>query len=251
MMDYKFLKLGAVSVTLSLLQACSIMGVGEEPPECGVDKSGVDCVSAREVFAATDTYQSLEGMTAEEVKIEAAKNDPSSVTKNKGVKGGDVDFERLERSKQNQPLSPEDRARVYGNFQDERLNLPSADPLAVRSTPDILRVTIAPYVDESDNLHMPNQFYVEVEKRKWIIGDKASMNANRITPTAVRALSRSATDSKQSNPNDSGGFGVRSRQPINENDFIPNNTGNVNGLMNKQINKQNSLLPPASATIVK
>lgn len=245
-MKNKF-KLAVIVSSISLLQACSVLGVGEEPPECGVDKEGVDCVSAREVFAATDTYQSLEGMTAEEVKQEAARNDPSSVTTYKGQKALDIDNERLERSKQNQPLSPEDRARIYGKFQDERLNLPSADPLAVRSTPDILRITVAPYVDESDNLHMPNQFYVEVEKRKWIIGDKASMGVNSLAPTNVRALSVSATNANQSKPSNGSGFGVNTRQPISPNNLVPMPSGDVEGFMNQQITGQESATPPANA----
>ncbi|MEF1336376.1 TraV family lipoprotein [Vibrio rotiferianus] len=228
----KLLKLAAIIGSLSLLGGCSAFNVGEEPPECGVGATGIDCVSAREVWAATDTYSNLEGMTAAQVRNEAARNDPNSASYSAGhtaVKD-DCDDDECETTKvksdpwehntaANKPLSTKDRSAAYGRYQEERLHLPSADPLAVRSTPDILRITIAPYQNENDVLVMPVQYFAEVEKRKWIIGDKASTGIGTRTPAAVRALSRSATMASQSTPSNTGGMGVSTRQPAQEFNF--------------------------------
>lgn len=224
----KLLKLAAIIGSLSLLGGCSAFNVGEEPPECGVGAEGIDCVSAREVWAATDTYSNLEGMTAAQVRNEAARNDPSAA--NYSVGQTDCDDDECKASKAstnpwehnttaNKPLSTKDRAAAYGRYQEERLHLPSADPLAVRSTPDILRITIAPYQNENDVLVMPVQYFAEVEKRKWIIGEKASTGIGTRTPTAVRALSRSATMASQSATSNTGGMGVSTRQPAQEFNF--------------------------------
>ena len=228
----KLLKLAAIIGSLSLLGGCSAFNVGEQPPECGVESSGIDCVSAREVWAATDTYSNLEGMTAAQVRNEAARNDPNSASYSAGqaVSKVDCDDDECKTTKvssnpwehnttANKPLSAKDRSAAYGRFQEERLHLPSADPLAVRSTPDILRITIAPYQNENDVLVMPVQYFAEVEKRKWIIGEKASTNIGTRTPTAVRALSRSATIASQAGTSDVGGMGVSSRQSAKEFNF--------------------------------
>lgn len=226
----KLLKLASIIGSLSLLGGCSVFSVGEAPPDCGVEASGIDCVSAREVWSATDTYSNLEGMTAAQVRNEAARNDPSTTRYSVGKSSENEDCDDCETSEAktapwehntsaNKPLSAEERAAAYGRYHEERLHLPSADPLAVRSTPDILRITIAPYQNEKDVLVMPVQYFTEVEKRKWIIGEKASTGVGTRTPAAVRALSRSATLATQSATSNMGGMGVSSRQAPKEFNF--------------------------------
>lgn len=210
------------SFVMLVLSGCGSIGIGDEPEDCGEGKAGVGCVSARQIISATNTHTNLEGMTTEEVKKVAYENDPSSY-KNVNVpsaapeKKADKNQEPAQPA--NQPLSAAERSAAYGRFQEERLHLPSPDPLAVRNTPDILRVTFAPYIDENDRLNMPSQAFIEVEKRQWIIGEKASSKVYSRTPTAVRALSVSASQAAQSKPKDGGGMGVETRQPQNEYNF--------------------------------
>jgi len=203
----------SVIVAAAVLGGCSVFSIGEAPPECAVDGGGVDCVSTREVWAATDTYSNLEGMTAKQVKEEAQRNDPNvSAYKSQGNQATSDSTAKTQVTKQTTaPLSVEQRSAAYGRFQEERLQLPSADPLAVREAPQILRVTVAPYVNSNDSLVMPVQVFAEVEKRTWTIGEKASQNVNTRTPTAVRALSASASQASQDIPQDTGGLGVEAR----------------------------------------
>ncbi|WP_160295741.1 TraV family lipoprotein [Photobacterium angustum] len=202
------------------MSGCSVISIGEEPPECAVGATGVDCVSAREVWAATDTLDSLEGMTAEQVRQEAMRNDPSSVS----VQSGN-NIPRAS-SAVSPPPSASERAEAFGRFQEERLHMPSPDPLAVREAPGILRVTIAPYHNELDHLVMPTQLFAEVETRKWTVGKKAYTNTNRISPTAVRAKSVSTSQLNKDQPNDTSGLGIKTREQPKEYDFegvIPQN----------------------------
>ncbi|MEZ8733712.1 TraV family lipoprotein [Vibrio sp. 10N.239.312.D08] len=216
-------KLTMAITTTAVLGGCSAFQIGEEPPECSVDSHyGVECVTAREVWAATDTHANLEGMTASEVRREAAKNDPSRVNNPTSTAGANADLyrnnEQLDKAV-NVPDSPQKRAEAYGRFQEERLHLPSPDPLAVREAPGILRVTVASYVDESDRLNFPPQVFAEVEKRTWTIGTKANENTNRVTPTSVRATSRSITNTGLNQPTDNSGMGVQTRPKAQEFNF--------------------------------
>ncbi len=208
-------KLTLTLVASTVLGGCSAFQIGEEPPVCSVDAEyGVECVTAREVWAATDTHANLEGMTAQEVRREAEKNDPARLRNPSSAASNQSSLyrnnEQLEQQV-NAPESPEVRAAAYGRFQEERLHLPSPDPLAVREAPGILRVTVASYVDEKDRLNFPPQVFAEVEKRTWTIGTKANQNTNRITPTSVRATSRSVTQTGLNQPVDNGGMGVSKR----------------------------------------
>ncbi|MDA0152466.1 TraV family lipoprotein [Vibrio sp. Makdt] len=227
----KLTKLTIALAATTVLGGCSAFQIGEEPPECSVDgQYGVECVTAREVWAATDTHANLEGMTAAEVRREAEKNDPARLRSSTSQQGDSSSLysnnEQLEQPV-NEPASAEERAAAYGRFQEERLHLPSPDPLAVREAPGILRVTVASYVDESDRLNFPPQVFAEVEKRTWTIGTKANENTNRITPTSVRATSRSITNTGLDTPDDNSGMGVKTRPNPKEYDFegiIPNET---------------------------
>ena len=66
--------------------------------------------------------------------------------------------------------------------------------------------------------------FAEVEKRTWTIGTKANENTNRITPTSVRATSRSITNTGLNQPTDNSGMGVQTRpnaQEFNLEGIIP------------------------------
>ncbi|AZL83393.1 hypothetical protein EIJ81_00570 (plasmid) [Aliivibrio salmonicida] len=228
-------KKSLLALSLLSLSGCSIMGVGEEPPKCGSDGQGIACVSTRDVWAATDKYSDLVGMTAEEVKAEAEANDQTpnlNPAKQRVLKKQTSDSEsevntshetddstKVINLKYNNYPTPQERAAAYGRFQNERFNMPSADPLAVRETPDILRVTIAPYIDDNDHLRMPVQSFIEVEKRTWIVGEKASKNTRILTPVNIRSQSASSARANANTPVDSNGMGVETRQPQAEYDF--------------------------------
>lgn len=223
-MNFRKLTLAAASVASLTLSGCSVFTVGEEPPECAVNTGGVDCVSARQVWAATDTYSNLEGLTADEVRREAAKNDPGSDKSNTAT-GTGIAAMNLGGGAVTPPPSAEERAEAYGRFQEERLHLPSPDPLAVRETPKILRITVAPYTNENDHLVMPSQLFAEVEQRTWTIGTQATKHTNRITPTNIRSQSASTSQLSSDTPRDAGGMGIDVRQQPKEFDFegiIPN-----------------------------
>lgn len=222
-------------LSVLLMTGCSAINIGEEPPECAVGATGVDCVTSREVWAATDTLNSLEGMTAEQVRQEAIRNDPSAVKTNTTN-----NITRVV-SPVTPPPSAKERAESFGRFQEERLHLPSPDPLAIREAPGILRVTIAPYHNELDYLVMPTQLFAEVETRKWTIGKKAYAHTNRIAPTSVRAKSVSTAQLNKDVPVDNNGLGIKTRGNAQEYDFEGVIPQDVKSTIKNQINPLNSM----------
>lgn len=62
---------------------------------------------------------------------------------------------------------------------------PLAQPMPIREAPQVMRVWVAPYTDENDDLHWPSFVYTEITKRRWSIGEEAAPEAVILTPMQV------------------------------------------------------------------
>ena len=119
----------------------------------GVPK-GVTCMSAREVYNATEYAQTL-GEDA------SSKNDVATSSV----------------ASQNSPMS----AAVQGYHQD--------NPLPIRTPEQVMEIWIAPWEDSQDSLHMASTVYTEIEKRRWTVGESIINSQAQITPLDVRSRS--------------------------------------------------------------
>ncbi|QIR16450.1 TraV family lipoprotein [Shewanella aestuarii] len=93
---------------------------------------------------------------------------------------------------------PEPQNRTFGAVQglnDEHGKLmvhrqaPMAlapEPLAVLQQPKTMRILVASWTDEAGDLNMPGFVYVEVEPKKWIVGDQANKRPGRIVPLQIQ-----------------------------------------------------------------
>jgi len=58
-------------------------------------------------------------------------------------------------------------------------------PLPVRSAAQVMRIWIAPWVDKSDDLHVPGYLYTEVTPRKWNVGESEFAGNGVVIPHRV------------------------------------------------------------------
>lgn len=137
----------------TLLTGC--IGIGQSEFSCQGFTDGVSCKSAREVYQDTEY--------AEFIGPEGSKK-------------------------------IEDRAKIVANsspVDDPAVNalrqLATEGAIPIRMPEQVQRTWIAPWEDESGNLHMANMIYTEVEKRKWVVGAQSSNPAARLTPLDVRS----------------------------------------------------------------
>lgn len=84
--------------------------------------------------------------------------------------------------------------------------LAAPEPIAVRQEAKVLRVLMNSWEDDSERLHMPGYTYVEIEKRKWIVGRGATTNTARITPLSIRK--NSLEEERKNNPVGDNGMGI-------------------------------------------
>lgn len=174
----------------------SMLEVGEAPTECpNAVNGGVTCTSAREIWKMTNNKKAL---TQDMVKNGADSDADEEVQPRAPYPGG----------------TPEERQAIYSDYMQSRDAMAAPEPIAVRQPAKILRVLMNSWEDDFGRLHMPGYTYVEIEKRKWVVGRGATTNPARITPLSIRK--QSLTEERKHNPTADNGMGIIQRQPTQQ-----------------------------------
>lgn len=106
--------------------------------------AGVSCMSAKDVYNATENESYKTTLKAEQ---EAGK-------------GG------------KKAASTEPQTRVLYAEGGENAPIPARarNPLPIRTQAVVMRIAIDPWEDENGDLHVPGFIYTEIEPRRWEIG---------------------------------------------------------------------------------
>ncbi len=140
-----------------ILQGCSFMGIGKSDFDCKGGVDGVRCLSARQVYQATES--------SDYVKTKDEKEDSD----NKG-----------------QPIS-------NGRSQTSQVAVPRIDqPVPIRTQAKVMRIWMAPWEDDDGDLHADGFMYTEIESRRWNLGDRFKSPGSAISPLSVATPSKSA-----------------------------------------------------------
>ncbi len=136
----RFVALACLGLTVA---GCGWMGIGKSDFACpGGSTDGVRCLSARQVYQATersDTVRPTAGPGSEDRESANMAGMP--------------------------PLPP-----VQGTG---KIPLPTLrQPLPIRTQAQVMRIWMAPWEDESGDLHADGYLYTEVEGRRWNLGEK-------------------------------------------------------------------------------
>ncbi|EGQ7973652.1 TraV family lipoprotein [Vibrio parahaemolyticus] len=188
-------------ITLLSSGCTSMFEVGEEPTECPTAQSGgITCTSAREIWKLTDNRKDLE-----EARLRS---------NGESQQEDDDDSANVEESK---PMlypggTPAERQAIYRDYESKRSQLVAPEPIAVRQPAKVLRVLMNSWEDEEGRLHIPGYTYVEIEKRRWVVGRGASTSPARITPLSIRKSS--LEDERRNNPVADNGMGIVQPVPM-------------------------------------
>jgi conjugal transfer pilus assembly protein TraV len=140
-----------------ILQGCSFMGIGKSDFDCKGGVDGVRCLSARQVYQATES--------SDYVKTKDEKEDSD----NKG-----------------QLIS-------NGRSQTSQVAVPRIDqPVPIRTQAKVMRIWMAPWEDDDGDLHADGFMYTEIESRRWNLGDRFKSPGSAISPLSVATPSKSA-----------------------------------------------------------
>lgn len=142
---------GAIAVTIacSLLSGCAgIFSVGDSTYGCTGLPEGVRCMSARDVYAATEHADQLSPTGSDVLSdTKSAQVAPMAASRaNPGARSG--------------------RAPV---IETER-------EIPIRTPAQVMRVWIAPWEDTAGILHASEYLFKEIEGRRWSVGNRAALS---------------------------------------------------------------------------
>lgn len=169
--------IGASLVGLSGLQGCAT--VGENDFACPGRPSGVRCASALEVYRATEGTEVIAATAGE-----ALGDDPDKAARRLASEMGEASNTRVSGGA-SRGDTPDGQSRAVPSTPyaetDPRLIragtagiVPLVDkPIPVRTPAQVMRVWLAPWEDERGVFHVGGYSFIEVEARRWTLGEPA------------------------------------------------------------------------------
>lgn len=149
---------------LLLTTGCSSMlNVGSPDYACPGMPSGVQCMSARDVYAATNNGNVPLPMQRAGQEVEAKRATVVGAAAVSEVAGG------------KQP-TPND---VVATYVAPRL---PDQPIPIRTPAQVMRIWVAPWEGTNGDLNTTGYIYTEIEPRRWVIGDAVQESAPTLRP---------------------------------------------------------------------
>lgn len=147
-------KTAGVAAFLATLSGCSMLNIGAEEYGCSGMPNGVQCMSARDVYVATNNGQ----VPAPMVKGKEVENDGNARKKHdESVHAHDSGDAKQAR--------PND---VVDNYVSPRL---PDRPIPIRTPAQVMRIWVAPWEDTNGDLITTGYIYTEIEPRRWVVGE--------------------------------------------------------------------------------
>ncbi len=135
MVDKRFLKLATIAIA-GILQGCSFLGVGQGDFSCPGGIEGVRCMSARQVYQATESSDTVKTISEDDKSDDKKTPDSSS-----------------------------------GQAHASQVAVPNIkQPIPIRTQAKVMRIWMAPWEDEAGDLHADGYLYTEIESRRWNLG---------------------------------------------------------------------------------
>lgn len=140
----------AIATVISFLTGCtSMFNIGASEYGCKGMPEGVSCMSAKEVYNATENENYKSTLKAEQ---EAAKS---------GGKG-----------KEGSSSAAQTRVLYAEGGENAPIPARARNPLPIRTQAVVMRIAIDPWEDDNGDLHVPGFIYTEIEPRRWEIGNR-------------------------------------------------------------------------------
>lgn len=202
---------------LACVSGCAFQ-VGKDEFGCPNDSEGAACSSARQIYELTNNRDSLEGLYVSKGKIipnkaeahganenkTTAKHSPSKTSNNviddvyvplshkRYDQYPPAELIETEVAQENPtPGITNEHGKLMRQHQAPEALAP--EPLAILQPAKNMRILMAPWKDKDGALHMPSYVFVEVEAKKWIVGEQANFRPARVVPLQVKQRSKQET----------------------------------------------------------
>ncbi|MDO8845339.1 type IV conjugative transfer system lipoprotein TraV [Methylicorpusculum sp.] len=154
MVNKGYLNLAFLTATVLLLNGCSFLSIGQGDFSCPGGIEGVRCMSARQVYQATESSDYVKTLD---------ENDKGSDSGSRGV-------------------------LAYSNAtRNSQVAVPSIEqPVPIRTQAQVMRIWVAPWEDDDGDLHADGYLYTEIESRRWNLGERFRSPGRAISPLSDR-----------------------------------------------------------------
>jgi conjugal transfer pilus assembly protein TraV len=154
-------KLIAMCAAAFVLSGCSnMLSIGSTEYGCKGMPEGVSCMSAKDVYSATENENYKTTLQAEQQAAQDASD-----------KGKKVDGE---------PSTP---SFSYAEGADNApIPMRARNPLPIRTQAVVMRIAVDPWEDENGDLYVPGFIYTEIEPRRWEIGSRQNIKSHTLKP---------------------------------------------------------------------
>ena len=144
-------------VILLVAPGCSWLGIGQSSYSCPGGVDGVRCMSARQVYQATESSDYVKPANAP----------------------GEEDKSTLAASSANN-IPQENRQITVLSIEQ---------PIPIRTQAKVMRIWMAPWEDDDGDLHADGYLYTEIESRRWNLGERFKSPGGAISPLNFAAPS--------------------------------------------------------------
>ena len=168
------------------LSGCAWFNVGEEEFACSGMPDSVYCHSARDVYIATN-----DGAVPSRVGKDGAYNEECEDCERSEGSNFNFEADLIEGGQGNgqtvTTVTASSMTRngdeVIDNYVSPRL---PEHPVPIRTPAVVMRIWIAPWIDENDDLISPGYVYTEIEPRRWIYKDESHRAMTAFAPLQMR-----------------------------------------------------------------
>lgn len=155
-------KLIAMCAAAFVVTGCSnMLSIGSTEYACKGMPEGVSCMSAKDVYSATENENYKTMLQAEQ---QAAKDGSDKSDK--------VDGE------------PTTRVLYAEGTDNAPIPMRARNPLPIRTQAVVMRIAVDPWEDENGDLYVPGFIYTEIEPRRWEIGARQTSAGTTLKPLA-------------------------------------------------------------------
>lgn len=138
---YKAVYYLAICAKMTLLTGCANLGIGSSEYSCPGMPNGVKCLSASEVYALTDNQNQQELQVDKQIISEPLNiltSQDHFYQNNQVMMGGQ--------------LNQHDKTKRH---------------MVMRTSPQMMRIWISPWIDEEDDFHLGHYIFTEVKAAQW------------------------------------------------------------------------------------
>lgn len=183
----------ALAAGIAGLSGCSYLQVGEEEFSCSGMPGSIYCHSSREVYEATN-----DGTVPSPMRPGAAYNEECEDCVKSELDGGPAqgdDSGGLRLGESDAGAKPVQTAQteddVIRNYVTPAL---PERPVPIRTPSQVMRIWVAPFVDEAGDFHAPGFVYTEIEPRRWVLAKEHETASNVFEPLDPKTNMESAAD---------------------------------------------------------